>query len=262
MATKDELIKFDSGIEPYTIAPNELVQNDEMSWSARGILIYMLSKRNIPDWKFFKAEIRKHGDLGRDAFNTKWQELQRFGYLTKEQLKDDKGRYTRITETVKDKDGNEREISYGVIWTIHERPVPVEEPEIQAESQAVQAIEDKTAEMLSAAAQEVFESAFDTIDSLDDELLPEEDKQLIKDEFENEFLEVGDPVLITNFFQLAWETAQEQCKNDDYFAQYLVNNMKKQAKIHRLNQAKAAIEKAKLAQQPAFNIPMDGPWNE
>ena len=67
-----------------TMILTEILQYDEMSWGARGILMYLLSKNYVQGQKLVKSEIMKHGELGRAAFNTKWTELQNFRFITSE----------------------------------------------------------------------------------------------------------------------------------------------------------------------------------
>lgn len=62
----------------------EIIQSEEMSWGSRGILLYLLSKKYTQGQMLVKSEIMKHGELGKSAFNTKWAELQQFGFITSE----------------------------------------------------------------------------------------------------------------------------------------------------------------------------------
>lgn len=254
----EEIVKRDNARNPYSIIPNELVQNDNMTWAARGLMVYILSMPN--DWVFYKTEVMKHGEKKRDAFNKIWMELQRFGYITKENIRDDKGRYATETKTFKGKDGIEREVTFGVVWTIHEQPVKFENSKLIKEVKEAEAIEETIVSEVSEGVKQIFESSFDTIDSLDEELIPEDDKKLIKSEFESELFDMIEPNETNRFFQIAWEETRNNCKNDSFFAQYLVNNMQKQAKILRLEKAKLNIEKLKASND--FDIPLDGPWNK
>ncbi|MCT3125965.1 hypothetical protein [Lactococcus lactis] len=254
----EEIVKRDGVRNPYSIIPNELVQNENITWAARGLMVYILSMPE--DWVFYKTEVMKHGEKKRDAFNKIWMELQRFGYISKENIRDENGRFTSETKTFKGKDGIEREVTFGVVWTIHEQPIKVEEPKLIEEVIETEAIEEKIISEVSEGVKQIFERSFDTIDSFDDELIPEEDKELIKSEFESELMDMIEPSETNRFFQIAWEEATDNCKNDNFFAQYLVNNMQKQAKIFRLAKAKIKIESLKSTTD--FGIPFDGPWNK
>ena len=47
-----------------TIVPNETAQNSNLSWAARGLLLYMLS---LPtDWKLNEADLLGRSPKGRD----------------------------------------------------------------------------------------------------------------------------------------------------------------------------------------------------
>ena len=261
----EEIVKRERTKNPYSLIPNELVQNDDMTWAARGLMCYILSMPD--DWVFYKTEVMKHGEKKRDAFNKTWMELQSFGYITKEYIRDKNGRYTSETKTFKGNDGIERDVTFGIIWTIHEQPVKVskstgkeidsgtidELPVTDAKSEAV-------VSEVSKGVKQIFERSFDTIDSFDEEMIPDKDKQLIKSEFETELMDMIEPSETNRFFQIAWEEAMKNCKNDNFFAQYLVNNMQKQAKIFRIAKAKTKIESLKPVVD--FEIPLNGPWNK
>lgn len=261
----EEIVKRERTKNPYSLIPNELVQNDDMTWAARGLMCYILSMPD--DWVFYKTEVMKHGDKKRDAFNKTWMELQSFGYITKEYIRDKNGRYTSETKTFKGSDGIERDVTFGIIWTIHEQPVKVSkstgkeiDSETIAELPATDAKSKEVASEVLEGVKQVFESSFDTIDSIDEEMIPEKDKQLIKSEFETELMDMIEPSETNRFFQIAWEEAMKNCKNDNFFAQYLVNNMQKQAKIFRIAKAKTKIESLKTTVD--FEIPLNGPWNK
>ncbi|MFQ6365507.1 hypothetical protein ACLM47_01940 [Lactococcus lactis] len=258
----EEIVKRERIKNPYSLIPNELVQNDDMTWAARGLMCYILSMPD--DWVFYKTEVMKHGDKKRDAFNKTWMELQSFGYITKEYIRDKNGRYTSETKTFKGKDGIERDVTFGIIWTIHEHPVEVSKPTEKVKDSKtideIPATDSKSEEVVSEGVKQIFKNSFDTIDSFDDELITEKDKQLIKKEFESEILDMVEPSETNRFFQLAWEETTKNCKTDNFFAQYLVNNMQKQAKILRLAKAKIKIESLKSTTD--FEIPLDGPWNK
>ena len=69
----EEIVKRERTNNPYSLIPNELVQNDDMTWAARGLMCYILSMPD--DWVFYKTEVMKHGEKKRDAFNKTWMEL-------------------------------------------------------------------------------------------------------------------------------------------------------------------------------------------
>lgn len=194
-------------------------------------------------------------------------ELQSFGYITKEYIRDNNGRYASETKTFKGTDGIERDVTFGIIWTIHEQPVEVSKPTEKVkdsgtidELPVTDAKSEAVVSEVSKGVKHIFERSFDTIDSFDEEMIPDKDKQLIKSEFETELMDMIEPSETNRFFQIAWEEAMKNCKNDNFFAQYLVNNMQKQAKIFRIAKAKTKIESLKPVVD--FEIPLNGPWNK
>lgn len=80
----------------YTIIHNEILQRNDISWKAKGILIYILS---LPDdWVIYLEEIMTHATEGRDSFRAGWNELRDKGYVKRYAHKE-KGKIIRwITE--------------------------------------------------------------------------------------------------------------------------------------------------------------------
>ena len=68
-----------------------------MSWSARGIVTYLLAKPD--DWEIRAEDIRKRGDLGRDAVYAVLKELRRYGYLGRTPGRDKRGRFGTVDST-------------------------------------------------------------------------------------------------------------------------------------------------------------------
>lgn len=77
----------------FTILPNKMLSDENLSWRARGILCYLL---HLPhDWVIHESEVMKHSSKeGRDAFKTAIKELYEFGYMKKESTRDEKGKIT------------------------------------------------------------------------------------------------------------------------------------------------------------------------
>ena len=69
-----------------------------MSWSARGIVTYLLAKPD--DWEIRAEDIRKRGDLGRDAVYAMLKELRRYGYLGRTPGRDKRGRFGTVDSTL------------------------------------------------------------------------------------------------------------------------------------------------------------------
>lgn len=74
----------------FTIIENSLISDNSISWAAKGILIYLLSK---PDgWKVYKSDIVKHSTNGIDSVKSIIKELRKAGYITLTRITDAKGR--------------------------------------------------------------------------------------------------------------------------------------------------------------------------
>ena len=63
----------------YFVAPNEPFNNESLSWEARGIIAYLLSK---PDgWEVRTKDLVRRGPAGRDKVRRVLAELEEHGYL-------------------------------------------------------------------------------------------------------------------------------------------------------------------------------------
>lgn len=80
---------LDSG---YTVIPNATAQDKNLSFEARGMLSLLLS---LPvDWSVNKSWLMKQSNAGRDKVQSIINELVEFGYMSKTQPKDQKGKFT------------------------------------------------------------------------------------------------------------------------------------------------------------------------
>lgn len=62
----------------FLIIDQRAIEDDRLSWAARGLLGYLLSKPD--DWKVLVNDLRKRGDLGRDGIYRLLKELRTVGY--------------------------------------------------------------------------------------------------------------------------------------------------------------------------------------
>lgn len=95
----------------FTVIDRRAVNDDSLSFRARGILVWLLDK---PDgWRVDSEQIADAAKEGRDAVRTALNELATAGYITRRKYQNERGHW--VTET----------------W-VHERPVPadVEPPEV------------------------------------------------------------------------------------------------------------------------------------
>lgn len=73
----------DSG---FTILPNAALNDQRLSWKARGLLAHLLSKP--PLWRTSSRRLALDGPDGRDAVRTGLQELEQVGYLVRDRIQD------------------------------------------------------------------------------------------------------------------------------------------------------------------------------
>ena len=79
----------------FSIVDNNVIEDKQLSFKARGLLIYMLSKPD--DWKFYPDELAKHSDKeGVKAINSALQEIESAGYLTRKCKRDAAGHFQGI----------------------------------------------------------------------------------------------------------------------------------------------------------------------
>ena len=74
----------------FVIIDQSAVEDSRLSWAARGLLGYLLSRPD--DWKVLVNDLRKRGDLGRDGIYRLLKELRATGYMRFERSRDEHGR--------------------------------------------------------------------------------------------------------------------------------------------------------------------------
>ena len=76
----------------FTVVSNDIAQNHRLSYRARGVLVYILSRPD--DWRTSADRLAKEGVEGRDAIRTALDELVLAGYACRVREQDDKGRWS------------------------------------------------------------------------------------------------------------------------------------------------------------------------
>lgn len=71
----------------YTVLNNDIINTPDLSWKAKGVLIYLLSKPT--DWKTRLTDIVKHAKDGKEAAQSAIAELKKAGYLKKVMVRDE-----------------------------------------------------------------------------------------------------------------------------------------------------------------------------
>ena len=74
----------------FVIVDQSAVEDRRLSWAARGLLAYLLSRPD--DWKVLVNDLKKRGNLGRDGVYALLRELRCAGYVHFERNRDARGR--------------------------------------------------------------------------------------------------------------------------------------------------------------------------
>lgn len=73
---------------PYVMINKTALDDDNLSWKAKGIWCYLMSK---PDgWKCQVEDLKKHSKDGTDSVKAGLRELREYGYMIKRPIKNDK----------------------------------------------------------------------------------------------------------------------------------------------------------------------------
>ncbi|MCL1701592.1 DnaD domain protein [Lysinibacillus sp. Bpr_S20] len=79
----------------YTVINNTSIQDTRLSWKAKAIHVFMLSK---PDnWTFYNEEMQQWAKDGKDSFTAGLRELQKYGYVKKERRRIEGGKFDYVT---------------------------------------------------------------------------------------------------------------------------------------------------------------------
>ena len=77
----------------YSIISNDILDDQRMSFKARGLLAYMLSKSD--DWKFYVDELANHSEQdGKKAVQSALKEIENAGYLKRIKQRDKQGHFS------------------------------------------------------------------------------------------------------------------------------------------------------------------------
>jgi hypothetical protein len=75
----------------YVVVDNEVFEDTDLSWEARGVMGYLLSK---PDhWRVRLHDLRQRGPAGEHKLRRILQELQRAGYLNAQRFRKPDGTF-------------------------------------------------------------------------------------------------------------------------------------------------------------------------
>ena len=89
----EEQYIFRTNVEKeYTVIRNSLITDKSLSWEARGILVYLLSKPET--WVVRKSDLVAMSPISEYLTTNIIRELERSGYIKRDKHQDDKGRWT------------------------------------------------------------------------------------------------------------------------------------------------------------------------
>ena len=79
--------------ERFTVIDNRVLENASLSWAARGVLAYLLSR---PDnWRVIVKDLERRGEFGRDGIHTLLRELRAAGFLHFKRRREPGGKISR-----------------------------------------------------------------------------------------------------------------------------------------------------------------------
>jgi hypothetical protein len=79
----------------WTIIPNDLLQDKTLSWEARGLLCYLISRPK--DWAVRKKDLENQSPVGEYAVATILKELEEARYIYRQKTRNKKGQWVWIT---------------------------------------------------------------------------------------------------------------------------------------------------------------------
>lgn len=82
----------------YTVIDNNIFKNQKLTLKAKGMICTMLS---LPDdWNFSEEGLTSLSNDSRTGIRNTLEELMKFGYLTRKQLKDKNGKFSNMEYTI------------------------------------------------------------------------------------------------------------------------------------------------------------------
>lgn len=112
---------------PYAQIARAIFEDDRLSWRAKGIMGYLLSRKD--DWKVFVGDLQKRSKDGRDACYAGLDELGQAGYLERHEVRE-KGRIKGYEYVIHEKPCAERSAA----WKIGKKSARTEEASGKAAS--------------------------------------------------------------------------------------------------------------------------------
>lgn len=92
------IIRTNKRENPYVMIDKYGLNDERLSWKAKGLLAYLLSKPD--DWQVYERDIIKRSTDGRDAVRTALRELEACGYLSRRQIRSESGSFGHMEYVV------------------------------------------------------------------------------------------------------------------------------------------------------------------
>jgi hypothetical protein len=95
MAQDKTIIRVQKNKEnPYVMLNKTFIEDERLSWKAKGLMTYFLSKPD--DWKIMMCDLVKRSVDGRVSVASGINELIKYGYIRRYQPKNDKNQYLPV----------------------------------------------------------------------------------------------------------------------------------------------------------------------
>jgi len=88
------IIRTNKRENPYVMIDKYGLNDERISWKAKGLLAYLLSKPD--DWQVYERDLIKRSTDGRDAVRTALRELETYGYLSRRQVRGENGSFGHV----------------------------------------------------------------------------------------------------------------------------------------------------------------------
>lgn len=126
LTNQNTIIRTNKRENPYVMIDKFGLNDERLSWKAKGLLAYLLSK---PDnWQIYESDLIKRSKDGRDSIRSGLRELEKYGYMSRRQLRNEDGSFSAME------------------YVVYERPIISEEieSEIPADGKSVDGDEPQT----------------------------------------------------------------------------------------------------------------------
>ncbi len=85
------IIKVQKRTSPYVMVDKSIFENSNISWKAKGLMGYFLSRPN--DWQINIKDLYRRGSDGYDSVKSGLRELKKFGYVEHVCTRNEKGSF-------------------------------------------------------------------------------------------------------------------------------------------------------------------------